>query len=442
MLRRGRPHESGPAPADPPGGRPAPGAPPPFLQHEHISHVRILYIWDSEYPWDVRAEKICRALSISGHDVTITARNGNALPRTESRPEGTIERLPGAWGRLGRMLSFPAFFNPFWLWHSRKLVQDKRIELVIVRDLPLAPTAVFAAAGKVPLILDMAENYPAMIRDVWTDGRQKPWDWLVRNPQLVAAIERWTLRHVDHVMTVIEESRARLTAMGLDPSKSSVVSNTPPRGRAEPAPEERPRDQMRMIYLGLMEFHRGVACTLNACRELKRAGVAFHLDLVGDGRDYEELRRHAERLTLASDEVTFWGRLAHADALELVRRANVGLVPHEARESWNTTIPNKLFDYMAAGLTVVTSDALPAARIVRATGAGLVFESDRPDDLAANLRRCVDPGARAAFGAAGRSAILRQYNWEADVQTLLKVVAEVRPTNAPAHRAAAIRREA
>ena len=54
------------------------------------------------------------------------------------------------------------------------------------------------------------------------------------------------------------------------------------------------------------------------------------------------------------------------------RTMDVGLVPHHADEAWNTTIPNKLFDYMAAGLPVISSDARPCARILRSTGAGLI----------------------------------------------------------------------
>jgi glycosyltransferase involved in cell wall biosynthesis len=182
---------------------------------------------------------------------------------------------------------------------------------------------------------------------------------------------------------------------------------------------------MRLIYLGLMERHRGILTTLDAVAILRRDGVPYHLDMVGDGRDYEEMKRHAGSLGLGPAEVTFHGRLPHKDAIAVVSKADVGLVPHVARESWNTTIANKLFDYMAAGLAVITSDAVPSARVVRATGSGLVFRSADGADLAGQLRLCVDPGVRAQFGAAGQEAVRSRYNWEADSRTLLDVVARI-----------------
>jgi glycosyltransferase involved in cell wall biosynthesis len=100
-------------------------------------------------------------------------------------------------------------------------------------------------------------------------------------------------------------------------------------------------------------------------------------------------------------------------------------VPHHARESWNTTIPNKLFDYMAAGLAVVSSDAVPAARVINETGAGLVFRSGDSRDLAEKLTQLVDIQTWERFRRLGREAVLSRCNWESDTRVLLDVVSRV-----------------
>jgi hypothetical protein len=52
--------------------------------------LRIVYVWDSEYPWDVRTSKICTAPTDAG------TRNRGRLSTQESLPEGTIHRMrPG-----------------------------------------------------------------------------------------------------------------------------------------------------------------------------------------------------------------------------------------------------------------------------------------------------------------------------------------------------------
>jgi glycosyltransferase involved in cell wall biosynthesis len=385
-----------------------------------LTIVRVLYVWDAEYPWDVRTEKVCLALARAGHEVFITARNLRQQPLTEARPEGTVVRLAP-----GRRKSFPAFFNPFWRSHLRRMIRQHRIDLVMVRDLPLAPTALYAARQRIPVVLDMAENYPAMMRDIWTDGRARWSDNLVRNPRIVAAVERWVLKRLDHVITVVEESSDRLVSLGYPRERTTVVSNTPPLARIGPLKPRIASEPLRVVYLGLIEGHRGIGTTLEAAALLQQAGVRFHLDVVGDGRDFDLFTARAEQLKLAKGAVTFHGRLAHADAITLFGQAHVGLVPHEARESWNTTIPNKLFDYMAAGLATISSDAVPAARVVRATGCGLIFRSGNAAELADCIRQCLDLETWGRFRRAGQDAIRTYYNWERDTMALLRVVTDV-----------------
>src|SRR5262245_6224463 len=103
----------------------------------------VTYVWDAEYPWDVRVEKICRALVESGHEVHVLARNRDARPEIEALEEGTVHRLAWMprWGRAGNALSqFPAFFNPRWIGLLQRTIRSTGAHAVICRDLPLAPT--------------------------------------------------------------------------------------------------------------------------------------------------------------------------------------------------------------------------------------------------------------------------------------------------------------
>jgi len=389
---------------------------------------RVLYVWDADYPWDVRTEKVCRALVNAGHPVAIAARNTGWLSTDESLPEGRVHRMP-PWRAVGRAVdkqaSFPAFFNPRWIGHIARTARLHGADLIMVRDLPLAPTALWVARRLgVPVVLDMAENYPAMIRDVWRTGRARPLDHLVRNPAIIRKVEEYVLPRMDHVVTVVYESSDRVAAMGVPRARISCVSNTPPAARARELQRPvRSAGPLRLTYLGLMEMPRGILDVLGAVARLQRDGVAVELQLIGDGRDLPLFRAHAAKLGLAEPIVRFRGRLENREALAAVATADVGLVPHHADESWNTTIPNKLFDYMAAGLPVISSDAIPAARVVNATRAGLVHRSEDVNDLARCIASLQDPAVRERMGAAGRAAIRDHFNWETDSAVLLSVVA-------------------
>jgi glycosyltransferase involved in cell wall biosynthesis len=395
--------------------------------------MRIVYLWDADYPWDVRTEKVCAALTDAGHRVTIAARNRGWRGEVERLPEGTVRRMrPWRWTgrRMDGLLSFPAFFSPRWTGLLADAVREADAELVIVRDLPLCPAAIRVARRRgIPVVLDMAENYPAMLRQTWKAGRHRPWDVLVRNPALAAAVERWCLARVDRVITVVDESAARVARMGVPAERIDLVSNTPPRVRAlPPAPPRTEAGPLTLAYVGLMEVPRGIRELLDAAALLRAGGIGVRLRLIGGGRDLELFRAHAAELGLDGDAVSFTGPLPHAEAMHAVARADVGVVPHHADEAWNTTIPNKLFDYMAAALPVIASDAAPVARILAETGAGLVFRSGDPRSLARAIGGMVDAEARRRMGCAGRDAVLARYHWEADAAVLLRAVeAAVRP---------------
>jgi glycosyltransferase involved in cell wall biosynthesis len=413
--------------------RTAPGAAPPPAPTGAGAGLRALYIWQAEYPWDVRVEKICRSLQEYGLEVHVSARNRAWEPPVETLPEAVAHRLaPWRWlgRRLDGALQFPAFFSPRWVRHVSATIRRIRPSVIIVRDVPLAPTVIWVARRYgVPVVLDMAENYPALMEDIWTAGRQRPWDLVVRHPRLVAAVESYAVQRVDHVVVVVEENADRLAALGLPRERMTIVSNTPPRARAL-APRRtsaRASDApLEIVFLGTLEIPRGLNEAIDAVKHLRDEGVRARLTVAGRGRDAELFARRARDIGLTEKEVVFTGYIPrHEDALELVASADVGVVPFHVTGQWQASIPNKLFDYMAAGLAVVTSDTAPCARIVRETGAGEVFRAGDARDLTRALRRLTDPESRHAAGEAGRRAVLARYNWEHDAGILCRTVEAV-----------------
>ena len=166
----------------------------------------ICHVWDADYPWDVRVQKICDSL-IKKHEVHLVCRNSLRRLRYECVNNLHIHRLPclpKQYGSLNRLIGFPAFFNPLWIYNIWRTVRRTKADVILVRDLPLALTAV--AVGRlagIPVVLDMAENYPAMIRDLWGRAGFSIVDFWVRNPKLVSLVERVSLKLCDHIVVVV-----------------------------------------------------------------------------------------------------------------------------------------------------------------------------------------------------------------------------------------------
>lgn len=389
-------------------------------------------VWDSEYPWDVRVEKVCAALHSAGHAVHLFCRNRKGQPLRENVDGIELHRMPN-WPSAGTWLddvsSFPAFMNPRWVRHLDVGTTETRIDLLLCRDLPLSPLALrIGRRLGIPVVLDIAENYPAMLKQrfYWRDF--KPHNLIVRNPVLAGLVERSVLPKADGVIVVVEESRDRIAKLGVHPSRLSVVSNTPTGSRisemrriADLRRTAEPAGSLRLVYLGLLGRSRGIDVLLAAMRILKDQDVRVHLDVIGSDENEPGYLARAERLKIA-DRVTFHGHVPYDQALRLVAQADIGVVPHHATEHWRTTIPNKLFDYMAAELPVVVSDAPPTKRVVVETGAGRVFRDRDPVDLAAQIRELTSLEQRRKLGAAGRRAVETRYNWDQDSRRLLGIL--------------------
>jgi glycosyltransferase involved in cell wall biosynthesis len=395
--------------------------------------MRICKIWDADYPWDVRVEKVINAMGEAGWHVDLVCRNEKRLPRLERNGHLHIHRLPylsPALGQFNRLVNFPYFFNPVWICNILSVCSQTRPDVILVRDLPLALTGIFA--GRVlglPIVLDIAENYPAMLRDTWRLGPFRPSRVFVRNPKIAEWVERYALPHADHVIVVVEESAARLLRLGVNPSMVSVVSNTPPRGRIDGLsrlnrPADIPWGDPLLIYLGNLEPGRGVDTLIAALPGVLQMAPRAHLVIIGTGSQSDWLRAQVFRFRVQRS-VTFLGWVPHGLAQSYLPFADICVVPHDSTASNNTTISNKLFDYMAAGKVVVVSDSPPTARVVRSVGCGLVFPAGDSCALAEKVGELLSPGNRDEMGQRGRNAIKYEYNWEHDSQVLLEALTAV-----------------
>jgi glycosyltransferase involved in cell wall biosynthesis len=401
--------------------------------------VVICHVWDADYPWDVRVEKISNSLA-KKHEVHLVCRNALRRARYEFANNLHIHRLPclPKWcGRLNRLLGFPAFFNPVWIHNIWRTVRRTKADVILVRDLPLALTAVLIGRlARTPVVLDMAENYPAMIRDLWDREGPSVVNFFVRNPKLIAVVERISVKLCDHICVVVDESRDRLRALGVPPSKTSLVINTPTPERlrrtapSSHRPASREPATLVLVYLGLLEWPRGLETAIRAIASVRSRIQGVRLKIVGSGRHEEDFRSLVERLDLGK-HVQFLGWLDYASAIEVIAESDIGLVPHHATESWNTTVPNKLFDYMSLGKPVITSNAKPVERIVQEEQCGIVFRERDSEDLARAIVALEMESVRMGMGEKGRDAIERKYNWAVDEQRLYQALETVASRGRP-----------
>lgn len=390
--------------------------------------MNILLVWDGDYPWDIRVDKMCSSLIRYDHAIHIACRNLAGRPLKDTYNGAAIHRLPAlprSMSQLNAAISFPAFFSPLWLWHLYLIGKKQQCQLIIVRDLPMALGAIWVANWlRVPCILDMAECYPEMLRCTWKFEGRSFKNYFLRNPRLADLVEQEVMRRIDEIWVMVEESRNRLISMSVPPDKIKIISNTPVVSRFTNISTIKKTDSVyRLFYVGLLNFPRGLDTAIRAVAKYVRKNPDFQFILVGKGRAEKHLQQLATELGVEK-WVKFLGWMDNTEIPRQIAFSDVGIVPHYKCSHWDNTIPNKLFDYMAASKPVIVSNTIPTARIVEETGCGLVYQDRDIDALVMALERLGMPEVRRELGKKGQQAVFEKYNWEKEEKILHQAIAQ------------------
>jgi glycosyltransferase involved in cell wall biosynthesis len=134
--------------------------------------------------------------------------------------------------------------------------------------------------------------------------------------------------------------------------------------------------------------------------------------LVGPARDdYRADLAELARKEGVADRVEFAGAVPPERLLETIGAASVGLaLIQPVCLSYRMSLPNKLFEYVAAGVPVLGSDLPAIGPLVSEHEIGLVAQPDQVADVASKLSEMLEPRRNEAFRLATRRAAER-LNW-------------------------------
>lgn len=393
--------------------------------------MKVLFVWDSDYPWDIRVEKVCNTLIENKWEVHLVCRNKARKPVEEKYNGIYLHRLPflpAQLGFLNNIFSFPAFFSPLWLSQINKIAIQQNPDLIIVRDLPLALAAItIGKIHKIPVILDMAEPYPEMIRLIWKFEKFKFSNIFVRNPFITDIVEKVALKYVDHIFAMVEESKNRLVSKNVSPDKISIVSNTPVLKRFQeakatfPGALDKHKGKQILLYVGLVNRSRGLDTVLEALSQFIKINDNLFLVILGTGNALEHLKGMAKKLKI-ENYVGFEGWVDNRFVPEYIASSDICLVPHHKCGHWDNTIPNKLFDYMAAGKPVLATDVEPMERIIQKANCGLVYRDYDTESFVSRLLQLQNTAYKKELGLNGIKAVKDYYNWDNDSAIMLDAI--------------------
>jgi glycosyltransferase involved in cell wall biosynthesis len=384
---------------------------------------RTLYVWQAQYPWDVRVEKICATLARNDFEVEVLARRGPGEPEHGESAGFAIHRVgsPSS-STLLRAFSLPMPGNPVWAAAIRARIRDFRPDLVIVRDIPLAlPTAAACRDARVPWIIDMAEHYPVAMR-TWKKYQVNPITRFAINTLKVPdRVERRAVLEAKGVLPVIDEQRDRLVQdYGCNPAHIVPVLNTPEVTRL-PRDIRAQRRRAHFGYHGVVIQDRDLVTVVQGFDRAAARNTEIELTVAGSGESVPDIEQVAAR-SKYKDRIHITGRAFEpGDLAGLYDSVDFGIVPWTVNDFTNNTIANKFFDYAAFGKPIVFAETRPMVRLMKSMRFGFGYRGGDPQACAEAMLKLVDADY-AALARAGRAAVEKEFNWDVDTAKLLGLI--------------------
>jgi glycosyltransferase involved in cell wall biosynthesis len=369
----------------------------------HIVHLTTVHL-----PFDTRIfEKECRTLVQVGYRVSLIA------PHTTREVVGGVEviPIPRFKRRLARMTRVT--------WAMAALYRTARrlhADVYHFHDPELMPVGILLKKSThAAMIYDVHENYP-------TNLRAK--EWLVGPLRRIAP---WTAERFENITATVVDGIVAATdhiAKRFPADKTRVVKNYPLLTAMRSSGDDRRRydGNYTLVYTGGLTDHRGISEIVQALGHVRNSQA--RLLLLG-GHVHQETARTVQNLP-GWQRVDYQGQVAYQTMYEYLGAAAVGLVCNQPVYDYDRALPNKLFEYMSAGLPVIASNFPDWVEIVAGNECGVTVDPTSPVEIAEAIDYLLDHSdARRTMGENGRHAIGEKYNWEHESSHLLDLYREV-----------------
>ena len=191
-----------------------------------------------------------------------------------------------------------------------------------------------------------------------------------------------------------------------------------------------PNSSFTIVHLGLFSKVRGWPQVLQA---LSLTNNNVNLKIIGQLNDNSdtEFWDTVKRYQL-NDRISFFSWMPYKEAFMHLQSADAGLIsfqPHIRNHIF--AMPHKLFDYMAAGLSVIIpKQAVEVAPIVNEERCGLLVDPSKPAEIADSIKFLFNnPEESNLMGKRGHGAVVNKYNWESESKKLISVYNELYERN-------------
>lgn len=357
--------------------------------------IRVCHM-TSVHPWDdVRIfHKECRSLAAAGFDVHLVA----CAPEPIQLDGVMVHSVPRTGkGRLARMLRTTR--------HIYLAARAVNADIYHFHDPELIPYGLLLRLHGKQVVYDAHEDVP---RDVLS----KPWiaPWLRgKIARLFEWFEDWAAGRLSAVVGATPHIARRFSRINL----CSVDINNYPMQSELASDAIAARSGRTVCYVGGVSRIRGA-------KEMVAAMEYVDGKLILAGR-IENAALEAELRALPGwSKVEYRGTVSRAEVRRIFSESCAGLLLFHPEPNHLDAQPNKMFEYMSAGLPLIASDFPLWRQVLDTTGAGVCVDPLDPRSIAKCISTLLDDRrGTSCMGEAGRRAVAATYRWERETTKLI-----------------------
>ncbi|QLL09044.1 glycosyltransferase family 4 protein [Mycobacterium vicinigordonae] len=224
----------------------------------------------------------------------------------------------------------------------------------------------------------------------------------------VHAVESWLVRESDSLITCSASMRDEITELfGPGLAETTVIRNGIDAARWPFAPRRPRTGPAELLYVGRLEYEKGVHDAIAALARVRRIHPGTTLTVAGDGTQQEFLAGQARKHKVLK-ATRFVGHLHHDELLAALHRADAAVLPSHYEPFGLAAL-----EAAAAGIPLVTSNT---GGLGEAVIDGVTGVSCPPRDVAA-LAQAVrtvldDPAAAQRRARAARDRLTSDFDWQ------------------------------
>lgn len=356
-------------------------------------------------PDDVRIlPKEAYTLATAGYEVVLIAHG--ELPEQSIITFRSLGKAPKS--RLTRMAITP--------FRALRQALKENAAVYHLHDPELIPVGVVLRMMGKKVIFDSHEDLPKQIRS-------KPY----LHPtaaRLIAPFTSLLQRLAGQTMTALVAATPSI-AENYPPRKTCLVQNFPLQSEFDsPASGSYQQRSPTVLYVGAVSRIRS-ALEMVQAMDFVDPSLQAHLQIIG--RVEPQLREILPR-EAATRPVTLLGQKSRDELPSFFQSARLGLVLYHPCPNHTDAQPNKLFEYMAAGLPVIASDFPLWRKLVIGKNCGLVVDPQNPKQIGEAITHLLShPEEAEQMGRNGRAVVLAQCSWEAEKGKLLSLYERLLP---------------